>query len=1211
MAQSTSLIAGSPILDGVATAYPASGSAQYSPQYLFVLNAINSSPTLLQQISNAPVVINIVNQNIGQYSASTNTISIGKSWIDTFYNYNQAPPSDTPSYGADQVVALLAHEFSHAENSANVIKTNNDLFAGLSNSGLSGVDAQNFVDTIVRNHTNDEGRSQIQEWNALISAGRSTGDIEKENQLLFQRLIGDPNQSIPSAHLKPNADGTISLTDENLNASGSVYSMLSPSGAGNADYKNYYGAFALTNLALRGQPGDVINLSGYDPQKLLAGGFKGDITFTDPAHPEQSVNISTSDNGDARTGKVNTITIDDHACTTDTKNYTIDKNTGVTTANSERIEIVRPIEGGGQRVDVKNLDSNGTLKDETVTTTSADGRTVDIVLDTDGDGRSNQTKTTAIDTTGTRTDTIKDYSPDGSLKEENITTTSADGSIMHNWTREDGTSGVDQTDASGSSYKYRADADGNTTYEYVCADGSYGSSIHFSDGSGNGVNYGADGSITENFDYADGSNSSSYRNVDGSYGSEAEDSEGNYRSEDVDANGTINRAYQNIDGSYGSSIDDRMGNMQSEDVEANGSITSNWTRSDGSSSSEKDFDGDGSVDRTETVAIDTDNKTTYSVRDYLSDGSLQNETVTITSADGNTVSIVRDTNGDGSVDRREVVTEDQVGRIVDHVWDYDMDANLTYEEISTTSTDGNTIDFVRDTNGDGFYDQFESVVEEDDGDRFEHVWDYESDGSLIDETFTIIRDDGTMDVVRDTDGDGDVDENEYIKMEWTPDENDDEPEEDEPEEDTESDPVTQHINVIDRSMRFEDVGSGPTIRYMRDFNNDQIIDQIEYVTTLGNGAQIDDIRNYEYQGTGLNVERVLKDRVLIHTEDEGKIVDTLRDFDGDGLRDQQEYVRNDPTLVYNNPAGYLYHSIENYDANGAIGQWTLNDGSHGEREMRVDGYLHSVAYGATNGYGSYEEKTINPDGSYRTYESFTEEPMAGSRTTWQNGAGDSGGLIVTGNFGNYSQDWYVESDGTTHSDTTFEDGNREILVNDYEGNYSTTKISTDGANSFDWHKSDETSGGHVVNADGSFYDYLTEIDGTYHVEYSNGRHYLVTQRDGFYHKEVFDPARSYSLVENIYADGSKTKHISDHGVENDWSTDADGTYRWELSRPDGYHELEIWQVGSYHQEVSDPAHGYSRVEDRYVGGSGTMYSVDNGVIHYSILDSGGLWIQIY
>src|SRR5262249_19113374 len=116
----------------------------------------------------------------------------------------------------------------------------------------------------------------------------------------------------------------------------------------------------------------------------------------------------------------------------------------VTSADGRTITTASDIDGNGtvdqskSDVTVVNDDGrtvetlttrngNGSLRDNTVTTTSADQRVVTVTTDLDGDGRIDRQETITIQQDGTQVDAVSYFNRDGSFKDEKVTRTSADG----------------------------------------------------------------------------------------------------------------------------------------------------------------------------------------------------------------------------------------------------------------------------------------------------------------------------------------------------------------------------------------------------------------------------------------------------------------------------------------------------------------------------------------------------------------------------------------------------------------------------------------------------------------------------------------------------------------------------------------------------------------------------------------------------------------
>src|SRR5262249_41528893 len=84
---------------------------------------------------------------------------------------------------------------------------------------------------------------------------------------------------------------------------------------------------------------------------------------------------------------------------------------------------------GSTTIDSRALNGDGSLANETIETTSADGLSVTVSFDDDGDGVVDrvQTDVTIVNADGSRTETLSDRNGAGRLTDRTVTTTSPDG----------------------------------------------------------------------------------------------------------------------------------------------------------------------------------------------------------------------------------------------------------------------------------------------------------------------------------------------------------------------------------------------------------------------------------------------------------------------------------------------------------------------------------------------------------------------------------------------------------------------------------------------------------------------------------------------------------------------------------------------------------------------------------------------------------------
>src|SRR5262249_54855751 len=87
---------------------------------------------------------------------------------------------------------------------------------------------------------------------------------------------------------------------------------------------------------------------------------------------------------------------------------------------------------GSTSVDNRALNPDGSLAGDSTTTTSADGRSKTTSFDQNGDGIVDQVQTdaTVVNPNGSRTETLTDATGAGVLNDQTVTTTSADGKTI-------------------------------------------------------------------------------------------------------------------------------------------------------------------------------------------------------------------------------------------------------------------------------------------------------------------------------------------------------------------------------------------------------------------------------------------------------------------------------------------------------------------------------------------------------------------------------------------------------------------------------------------------------------------------------------------------------------------------------------------------------------------------------------------------------------
>ena len=104
---------------------------------------------------------------------------------------------------------------------------------------------------------------------------------------------------------------------------------------------------------------------------------------------------------------------------------------------------------GSTSIDIKAFNPDGSLANETLSTTSADGLSRTIRFDHNGNGIFDQTQTivNAVNGDGSRSNTVANFDVSGALANRTVTTTSLDGKTVTIARDLDGNGIVDQSEA--------------------------------------------------------------------------------------------------------------------------------------------------------------------------------------------------------------------------------------------------------------------------------------------------------------------------------------------------------------------------------------------------------------------------------------------------------------------------------------------------------------------------------------------------------------------------------------------------------------------------------------------------------------------------------------------------------------------------------------------------------------------------------------------
>ena len=304
---------------------------------------------------------------------------------------------------------------------------------------------------------------------------------------------------------------------------------------------------------------------------------------------------------------------------------------------------------GSSTTTINDTNSDGSLRDKSATTLSADGLTKTVQLDANGDGTYDRTTTDATvnNAGGGRTETVSEASANGTSLGKTVTVYGAD-EVSRTVT----------VDANG---------DGLTTAQEVVAVGNAGTTTDTS----SALN--ADGSLIARSvatTSADGLTKTVQTDHAGSGTFDLTTSDAIAHNAGGGSTETV--AATNADGSSrGKSV---------TTTSASGLAKSNQT----------DLTGDGTFDVTtnDNTVVNSDNSQVETIATTSANGTLLQRATLNTSADHRTVSINRDANGDGHTTQQETVSVGNDGTVTDSVNDLNPDASLIDRTVTTTSANG-------------------------------------------------------------------------------------------------------------------------------------------------------------------------------------------------------------------------------------------------------------------------------------------------------------------------------------------------------------------------------------------------------------------------------------------------------------------------------------------------------------------------------------------
>ncbi|EJT04977.1 hypothetical protein RCCGE510_12616 [Rhizobium sp. CCGE 510] len=959
------------------------------------------------------------------------------------------------------------------------------------------------------------------------------------------------------------ADGSTTTTTEQLSVDGTLLSKILVGSS--AD-----GLTKTTNLDLDGNRvyDDIVT----ETTTVAADGARNKATVNHSANDDVLSTVYTSTSADGRTisvetdadgngnAETRTVTISTVAVSGDvtlqTSTYNTDASstlrstaTTVTTANGLSKTVTSDVNGdgvidftdsdvtvvdasGNHTQTVERRSGNNTLLSQTVTTTSADGKSITITADTNGDGKNDSLTTILVGTDGKTTNTATALNFDTSMVGKAVSTTTADGLSKTTSTDANGDNvnelvvdDVITTEGNGSRTETVTSKNANgatiaTTITNTSAD-SLTQTVK-TDADGNGVFE----ETTTDLIVLDGTGK---------------------RTETVSstsANGTLNA--QTI-----------------TDVSADRRTTTVTT----------DADGDGKID-TRQVKVTASNgsvtttETAYTPNDTVT--GTTRSTVTV-SGNGLTTTTSVDLNRDSLADR---IAADQTvlnadGSKTRTISLTSSNATLLDTKSIVTSGNGKSITTSEDLNGDGVVDTMATDVTtfDSDGKQFQTVSDYRGTTlvGMTKVTTNLNGLDGSTDY--DLDGDGTV--NRTSSWKTTP-----------------LDPGgstiktetvrTADVNATLLSQTITTVSADKkTTTVSSKIDGDAVVDRLETITLDNAGMQKDEVKQYNAAGT-------LESQSQVTVTDDGLTKTSSSDLDGNGVF---ELITADVTALNadgsrtqtvsktgignalisrttaNVSASGLTKTVSWFNASGTVvrsmNDVTSLDADGGTTEtlsyFKTGGALESKTVTTVAAHGLSSTVTIDVDGNTTVdKKTVTTKQADGSTVQTFSDFGANAVLkdkkTVTTSADGLTQNTEYDSDGngtvdkkttsttvlnangskTTRTDDIVAGVTKYITLTDVSGDGLTTitkwdTTGTGGGTTFGKSRTDVT----VLNADGSKTQTVSNFTGTT----LTSRTLVTTSANGLSVTTQIDPAGagSYSQTSTevtvLNADGTKTQTV--------------------------------------------------------------------------------------
>jgi trimeric autotransporter adhesin len=721
-----------------------------------------------------------------------------------------------------------------------------------------------------------------------------------------------------------------------------------------------------------------------------------------------------------------------------------------------------------------NKNSGGVTLDRTVTTTSADGKSISIQRDTNGDTLNDQTESRVTAADGSTTITTSDLNPDGSLKIKTTSITAANGLTRTAQSDLEGNGTVDIT---------------TTDATVVNADSSRTQTVSQTSNNGALVNK----TVTQRA--ADGSSKSVKTDVNG------------------DGSFDLTQAFVIAFAA------DRASTTTETDTNADGSLRSKsvvGVSANGlSRTTQSDINGDGVFDVTTTdVTVVASNGTrTQTITNKAADGFISSRTIITKGADGISRKVDIDNNGDGLTDDLQEITVGSNGSVVETIRRWSDDGLLLYKKTTTTSADGLTVTTVTDVEGDGFVDERRTTTTVKNADGTSVVTDIvrSDNNTLLDKVVSTTSANGLSKTTQiDMDGNGAYESTVADVTVVNADS-------------SQVQTVTNKSSngsLLAKSVKTTSADR-KTVTLTTDDNGDGANDQTDSLVIQSNGSTVRTVSNFNTNGS-------LRDKSVATASGNGLSVTLQQDYNGDAVYD---LTTTDVTVL--NADGSRTETVTNKNANNSVrDQSVLTTSANGfsstaKTDINGDGAfdLTTTTNTAINANGSKTTtvQNLNGNGSLRNQLSSTVSDDGLSATTQSDLNGD-------GTFDRVSTDVTVLSaDGGTVQTVTSKNGDgslraQTIITKSGDGRLTDITRDTNGDGKLDQVEY------LTVAVDGDLIDEIIDYNPDGSVKGSTKTRSWNAGMNSYVERDIdgdgiADVVTDYETV--IGADGSVTKYV-DH-----------------------------------------------------------------------------------